>query len=183
MENTYQCQQCGDILVQVGADGNCARYRCKSCGFIKSVEISDGNNAEMSQKRAELISRVRLGIIDWKTTQWSTLQKDIVQFITNYETMKNDIELQIGIIACLTHGFNLMDADKYKQCKNLFKVSEKLYKQSMKSLKVKADTTLYNSVTQYKEQRAKFKKCRNDYRNTKLAWKAVFFVAKKFVLR
>lgn len=183
MENTYQCPQCGDMLMQVGADVSAARYRCKSCGYIKSVEITGTVNAVLIQQRAELLSRIRVGLIDWKITQWSTLQKDIFQFMTNYESMKNDIELQMGIIACMTHGFNLIDSDKYKQCKIMFKLTEKMYKQSLKSLKEKADSELYTSVSQYKDQRAKYKKCRNDYRNTKLAWKGIFFIGKKLLLK
>jgi len=57
-----------------------------------------------------------------------------------------------------------------------------MYKQHLKVLKNQADPKLTESVNEYKELRAKYKKCRNEYRNTKLAWKAVFFVFKKLAM-
>ena len=44
------------------------------------------------------------------------------------------------------------------------------------------DEGVSESVNDYKELRAKYKKCLNDYRKTKLMWKAVFFVFKKAVM-
>ena len=56
-----------------------------------------------------------------------------------------------------------------------------MYKAKLKILKKQMDPELYDSVSDYKESRAKYKKCLNQYRNTKLAWKLVFTVAKKFI--
>ena len=126
-----------------------------------------------------LLGRIRSGFIDWRLTQWETLHRELVDFISRYEEAQLDIQLQMGVVACITNGFNFMDAEKYKQCKVLFKVTEKMYKQHLKILKQQADAKLTESVNEYKDLRAKYKKCRNEYRNTKLAWKAVFFIFKK----
>ncbi len=42
-----------------------------------------------------------------------------------------------------------------------------------------AEPALTESVSDYQDSRDKYIKCRNEYRNTKLAWKVVFFVFKK----
>ena len=56
-----------------------------------------------------------------------------------------------------------------------------MYTAHLKTLKEKMDPALYESVNDYQESRAKYKICRNQFRNTKMAWKAVFFLLKKFV--
>ena len=176
--DTYQCPQCGAVMSQTGADLNAARYRCGCCGFMKSVSLNDGNT-EYEQKRSDILCRIRVGFVDWRVTQWQTIQRELLDFISRYEAARTDMQLQMGIVACITNGFQTMDAEKYHQCKRLFKVTEKMYKQQLKILKKQSDTKLYESVSDYKDWRAKYKKCRNDYRNTKLIWKAVFFVFKK----
>jgi len=181
--DTYQCPQCGAMMTQSGADMNTARYRCGSCGFMKSVSLTEQGNTEYEQKKSDLLARVRLGFVDWRVTQWTSLQKDLLNFISRYEAARSDIQLQMGVVACITSGFQLLDDEKYKQCKLLFKITEKMYKQQMKMLKQQSDAKLYESVSDYKDLRAKYKKCRNDYRNTKLTWKVVFFLFKKFVFR
>ena len=86
------------------------------------------------------------------------------------------------IIACITKGFNMMDAERYRQCKNIYKFTKKIYKQHLKTLKAKADAELLETVTDYKDSQSKYLKCRNEYRNTKLMWKAVFFIFRKLTL-
>ena len=177
--DTHQCPQCGAIMTQKGADMNTARYRCGSCGFIKSVTLGDEGNVEYEQRKSDLLSRVRLGFVDWRVTQWESIQRELLDFIGRYEAARSDIQLQMSVVACITNGFQMMDAEKYKQCKILFKVTEKIYKQQMKMLKQQTNSKLYESVNDYADLRAKYKKCRNDYRNTKLMWKTVFFIFKK----
>ena len=166
-------------MKQSGADMNTARYRCVSCGFIKNVSLGEQGNAEYEQKKSDILARVRIGFVDWRVTQWDNLQRELLDFISRYEAASSDIQLQMSLVACITNGFQFMDAEKYKQCKLLYKITEKMYKQQLKMLKKETDTKLYESVSDYKDMRAKYKKCRNDYRNTKLLWKAVFFVFKK----
>lgn len=170
-------------MTQTGADLTTARYSCSSCGFMKAVSIGDQGNTEYEQRKSDLLARVRIGFVDWRVMQWASLQKDLLDFISRYEAARGDIQLQMGVVACITSGFQFVDDEKYKQCKLLFKVTEKIYKQQMKQLKRQSNPKLYESTSDYKDLRAKYKKCRNDYRNTKLIWKAVFFVFKKAALQ
>lgn len=179
---TYQCPQCGASMSQVGASATAAQYKCGFCGFMKSVEL-DGGNAEYEQRRAMILSRVHGGMIDWRVTQWESIQRELVDFISRYDEAKDDIRLQISIVACITSGFQVMDAEKYKQCKVLYKTTEKMYKAHLKSLKKQADAALSESVNDYKELRSKYKKCRNEYRNTKILWKTVFFLFRKLAFQ
>lgn len=180
-----QCPQCGGPVVQDGADLTTIYYRCAACGTLTSVPITDdGNgdgNAVYAQKKREIMGRLHKGFLDWRLTQWDRLYTELSDFIIRYEAAQHDIQIQMGLLACITRGFNMMDAERYKQCRTLFKITEKMYKHHLKALKAQMDPSLYDSVSDYKESRAKYKKCLNTYRNTKLAWKAVFFVVKKFV--
>ncbi|MBE6585864.1 MAG: hypothetical protein E7645_04965 [Ruminococcaceae bacterium] len=179
--DTNQCPQCGSLMIQTGADATSIRYRCPSCGYLKAVQLTEEGNALYAQKKSDLLRRIRLGFVDWRVTEWDRLYQEIVAFISCYEEAQSDIQLQMSIVACITKGFNMMDAEKYKQCETLFKVTEAMYKRHLKTLKEQNDAKLYDSVTDYKESRVKYKKCRNEYRNAKLARKAVFFAAKKIV--
>ena len=178
---TYQCSQCGASMTQVGASATAVQYRCEFCGFVKSVELTDDGNAVYEQRRSAILSRVRTGMIDWRVASWEAMERDLVDFLSHYDVAKDDIRLQISLVACITNGFQVMDADKYKQCKVLYKATEKMYKAHLKQLKVQANTALTESVNDYRELRAKYKKCRNEYRNTKLLWKTVFFLVKRVV--
>ena len=180
MSNNIICPTCGAIMTLQSLDKSSVCYKCDFCGQILHNEISDEQGDLLySYKKSELIRRIHMGLVDWETTQWHILYKEIIDFIGRYEAAKTDIQLQIGVVACITSGFQLLDDEKYKQCKLLFKVTEKMYKQQVKMLKQQSDTKLHESVSDYKDLRAKYKKCRNEYRNTKLIWKAVFFVFRK----
>ena len=180
---TIQCPQCGSFMSQTGADLTSIQYRCVACGYADSVPLTDNGNVVYMQKRSDLLTRLRLGCVDWRVTSWDRLYQELITFISCYEEAQTDIQLQMGVVLCITRGFNMMDAEKYKQCKLLFKFTEKLYKQHLKTLKLQADAKLLETVSDYKKSRIKYKKCRNEYRNTKLMWKALFFVCKKIVLR
>ena len=179
--DTKQCPNCGGYTEQDGADSTAVYYHCLACGHKIAVPIGDGINAEFTQRRRELLTRLHTGFIDWRVTQWDRLHAELVDFIARYEDAQTDILLQMGVVACITKGFNSLDAETYARCKNLFKMTEKMYKQHLKTLKSQTDPSLYESVSDYKESRAKYKKCLNQYRNTKLAWKLLFTVVKKFV--
>ena len=180
--DTKQCPICGTPLNQEGADTTKIYYHCVACGHNLSVSISnDEGNAEFTLRKREILSRVRMGFVDWRVTQWDRLQADLIDFMGRYESTQTDIQLQVAILACITKGFNVMDAEKYKQCKALYKMTEKIYKLHLKSLKKQMDPNLYESVSDYKESRTKYKTCVNQYRNTKMAWKVLFFFIKKLV--
>lgn len=166
---------------QQGADMQYAFYLCPGCGREEAIPLGDDPNATYALRKRDLLIRLNEGLVDWRVTQWERLHLDLSKFISSYDAANLDIQLQIGLVACLTKGFNTLDADTYRKCKALFKTTEKMYKNHLKTLKAQVDPALYESVIEYKKSRAKYKACRNQYRNTKLAWKAVFFLLKRFV--
>ena len=176
-----QCPVCGSPMEQKGADMQYAFYRCVSCGHEQAVSLGDDPNAAYALRKRDLISRLNEGMVDWRVTGWEQLHKDLADFISRYDAAQLDIQLQIGLVACLTKGFNTLDGDTYKKCKVIFKTTEKTYKMHLKALKAQMDPGLYESVTDYKKSRSKYKVCRNQYRNTKIMWKAVFILLKRFV--
>lgn len=179
--STKQCPVCGSPLEEKGADLQYAFFRCVSCGNEVAVALGDDPNASYALRKRDMLSRLNEGMVDWRVTQWERLHLDLTDFISRYDAAQLDIQLQIGLVACLTKGFNTLDAETYKKCKVLFKTTEKMYKVHLKTLKAQMDPALYESVSDYKKSRARYKVCRNQYRNTKMAWKGVFFLIKKFV--
>ena len=179
-EGNTLCPRCGAEMTQSGTEHNKAFYHCGFCGHNTSVDMSTDDNAEYWQQRSNLLQRVSLAILDWKVANWDYLAKDIISFIGRYEEARFDVSLKTATIACLTKGFHDMDDEKYKECKLIFKVTEKIYKQHLKAL---ADTIKafpsQEDVTKYQEYRVHYKKLRDDYRNTKLLWKMGFMVGKK----
>lgn len=181
MMNT--CPVCGGLFEQQGADLKNIYYKCVFCGHTEVEAVKeDEANIVFEQTKRELLGRLRSGFIDYRVTQWDQLHKDLVDFTNRYEQVSKDLQFQMAIIACLTKGFNIMEAEKYAQCKNLFKISNKMYKQQLKELKQKAeDPSLSETIEEYKQYRSKYIKLRNQYRNTKMAWKILFTILKKAV--
>lgn len=172
-------------MKQEGADSSFIYFKCHACGNTDQIAIGEGGidaNAAYALSKRELTGRLSAGLLDWRATQWDRLYTDLTKFLNDYDDAKKDIQLQMGLVACITRGFNLMDAEKFEQCKKLYKLTERMYKAHLKFLKTQTDPALYETVSEYKESRAKYKKCLNEYRNTKLAWKALFFVLKKIPL-
>ena len=176
------CPKCGAEMTQTGAENNKARYHCSYCGHNASVDMSTQDNAEYWDKRSALIGRVRRGILDWQTTSWDYLARDIIDFTSSYEDASHDIYFKIATIACITCGFNDMSEEKYRKCNTIFKLTEKTYKKYRKDKPIpKGSFPHSEDVDTYKEYRTMYKKCRNEYRNTKLLWKACFAVGRKIL--
>ena len=178
-----KCPQCGAKMNQVGAEGNKALYHCTCCGHNATVTLSADDNADYLVKKGELLSRSFRGITEWKTTSWDYLRKDLLDFMGRYEDAKSDMRFHMALLACITNGFHYITAETYKECKTIYKLCEKLYKTKLRELKQKPDVTATEQVAEYEKNRALYKKCRNDYRNTKIAWKIAFTVFKKLLLR
>ena len=174
------CSKCGAEMTQTGAEGTKVRYHCTFCGNNVSIDMSSDDNVEYWERRSALLARVKRGVIDWKTTGWEFLARDIVTFTSCYDDAANDVCFKIATIACITCGFNDMSEEKYRQCNNIFKLTEKTYKRYRKDKPVQKGCFPHtDDVNTYKEYRAMYKKCRNEYRNTKLLWKACFAVGRK----
>jgi len=178
------CKKCGFIMTQIGSERNIVTYHCKSCGFDDYVEIEIDSNMEYWQKRSALLGRVRKGIIDCETVHWGHLRKDIVDFTNNYEAARCDIYFMIGLIASMTSGFTKMDSEKYKECKAIFKATEKVYKKYCKDPKGKENfhsETGNTDMEEYKQYRQMYRKCRYEYQKEFLGWKIVYSLFKFLV--
>ena len=177
------CLVCGGLFEQTGADSKNIYHKCPYCGNTVSTPVKeDEANLVFEMEKRELLGRIRSGFVDYRVTQWDQLYSDLVDFTNRYDQLSNDLQFQMAIIACMTKGFNIMDTEKYTQCKNLFKITDKMYKQQLKDLKQKAeDPSLSETIEEYKQYRVKYIRLRNQYRNTKLAWKIVFAILKKAV--
>jgi len=176
------CQRCGAEMTQRGAENGKVRYHCGFCGNNVSIDMSTVNNAEYWERRSALLGRVKLGIIEWKTTPWDYLARDIIAFTSSYEDAAEDVVFKIATIACITSGFNNMTEEKYRECNNIFKMTEKIYKRHRKDKPVTPGSFPHaEDVNTYKDYRVMYKKCRNEYRNTKLLWKACFTVGRKLL--
>ena len=180
----YRCARCGSIMKQTGSEHGKVIYHCNSCGYNDFVALANDDNSDYWQKRAELLARVRKGIFDWQTTNWEYLRKDIVDFTGRYDAARYDMYFKMALIACVTDGFHDLNSEKYKQCKMIFKVTEKIYKSYLKDPEAKAHfekETGNSGVIEYEEYREMYKRCRSEYRNTKIFWKAFSMIAKKLV--
>ena len=97
-----------------------------------------------------------------------------------YEQAKYDLQLNVALLASITSGFHYITAETYKECKTVYKLTQKLYKVMLRQLKKKPDAKMTEEAEEYKKHRASYQKCRNDYLGTKIMWKALFSILKKF---
>lgn len=176
-----KCAQCGAKMKQVGAENGTALYHCSSCGYDTTVAMENDANAELHAKRTELLVRTANGIAEWESTSWDYLKKDLMDFMVRYEDVKLDIRVQMALLASITHGFHYITEENYKECKTLYKLTQRLYKCLLRELETDPDPKKTENSEEYKKNRALYKKCLNDYRNKKLAWKIAFIVIKRFI--
>lgn len=175
-----RCPRCGAEMTQSGAEHNKVHYHCQFCGNNMHVEMSSEENSDYWQQRSALLQRVYAAVLDWKTAGWDHLAKDIVSFMGKYEDARYDVCLKTATIACLTRGFHDMDDEKYKECKIIFKLTEKVYKQHIKAIgNTIKEFPNSEDVSKYQEYRVLYKKLRDDYRNTKMLWKVGLTVGRK----
>ncbi len=139
------------------------------------------DNADYLHKRSMLLGRVRKGIVDWEITQWETLKNEIMDFTIAYHAARNDIYFKMATIACLTQGFHFLDDKRYKECKRIFKITEKVYKQYSKHPGAVPSEMSEGSPLEYEEYRNMYKKCKYDYKNTKLVYKLLLKLGMKII--
>ncbi len=174
------CSKCGAEMTQTGAENNKVRYHCSFCGNNVSFDMSAEDNTEYWDQRSALITRARRGVLEWETTSWDYLARDIIDFTSKYEDAADDVFFKILTIACITSGFHNMSEEKYRQCNQIFKLTEKTYKRYRTDKPIsKGSFPRSEDVDKYKEYRTLYKKCRNEYRNTKILWKVCFAVGRR----
>ena len=179
--NIVKCVQCGAKMKQVGAEGGQALYHCASCGFDTAIAMENDANVDFLMKRTELLARTANGIAQWDSTAWDYLKKDLLDFMARYEDAKIDIRLEMALLASVTHGYHYITEENLKECKTLYKLTERLYKGLLRELKKELDPKKAENAEEYKKNRILYKKCMNEYRNKKLAWKVAFTVVKRFI--
>ncbi len=178
---SVKCDRCGSFMKQVGAEGQTVLYHCSACGANATVSVAADGNTELIAGKTELLVRVSTGIAAWETTQWDYLKRDLLDFMARYPDVKSDFRMQMALLATITHGFHYVTEETYKECKTVYKLTDKLYKCMVRAMGDVPDPGAVESSEEYKKNRALYKKCVNDYRNTKLAWKLAFSVVKKLV--
>ncbi len=179
--NNRRCPQCGGQMAQVGSEPHAVIYHCRSCGYDAYVQLSPDDNTEYLHKRSMLLGRVRQGIIDWELTPWDSLRRDIIDFTAAFHAARNDIHFQMAVIACLTKGFHDLDKERYKECKHIFKVTEKVYKRYVKNPSVIPPEMGDTGPMEYEEYRRMYKGCKNEFLGQKVAYKVLFKLGGKLV--
>ena len=179
------CPICASIMKQTGGAHGYVRYHCPSCGNDIYDELKTDENYEYWRKRGELLGRVKEYILENASAyQWEHLSKDILSFTTHYPEANVDIYFTMALIACYTNGFTDMDNDKYKKCKVMFKVTEKVYKRYCKENFAKdrfSKETGDEGFTSYEDYRTRYRKLWYEYQSNKLAWKIIFAMGKSFI--
>ncbi len=179
--NDHRCPRCGSQMIHKGTERETAIYHCQSCGYNEYVKVTDDNTADYLHKRSMLLGRVSKGIIDWEITQWDVLRGEILDFVAAFHAARNDIGLKMAVIACLTKGFHDLDSKKYKECKQIFKVTERVYKQYSKNPSVMPVEMADTDAMEYEEYRRMYKACRYEFLGTKTAFKLIFRIGGKFI--
>lgn len=171
-----KCAGCGGVLKYTRSDAYNSYYECPFCGELLSVSLESDSDAKLiyENTKHELFARLRRGFEDWRVTQWDQLYKDFIDFTNAHEHLQGDIRFQMAIVACLTKGFNLMDPEKYRQCKALFKATDEVYKKQLKAMKKQASDPAYSAtISEYEACRAKYVKLHNAYVGKKSPWSLI----------
>ena len=148
----HRCSQCGSKMVQTGTEYQTAIYHCRSCGNTEYVQVAISEKTDYLHKRSMLLGRVRKGVIDWEITQWDALREDIMNFTIAYHAARNDIYMHM-----------------------------KVYKRYLKDPSSTVAEMGESGAVEYEDYRKQYKQCRNEYRNTKLAWKLALAIGKKLI--
>jgi hypothetical protein len=171
-----KCEGCGGLLKYIRSDAYNSYYECPYCGELVSISLGNDGNATLIYENAKntLFARLSRGFDDWQVTQWDQLYRDFVDFTSAHEHLQSVLQFQMAMVACLTKGFNSMDAEKYQQCKTLFKITDEIYKKQLKELKAQSKNPAYSAtIGEYEASRAKYVKLHNDYVGRKLPWNLI----------
>ena len=178
-----KCEGCGGDLMILRFDMNHIYYQCKHCGQESRYTFKSVEEAEfyLEDAKQALFGKLREGFVDWRMTNWDQLHDEFIEFINQHPDFENDLQLKMAIVACVTKGFNLLDAANYRQSRLKFKVVDRMYKQRLKVLRAQMkNPVLSESMEDYKMSRAKYVELRNQYLQTKMAYKLLWSVVKGF---
>ena len=178
-----KCAICGGNMTIKRFNNERVYYECSACG--ETIEYifksSEEANYYLENTKQKLFAKLRKGFIDWQVTDWGQLKKEFDEFILQHPDFGNDLQVKMAVIACVTKGFNSMDAEQYQQSKVTFKVIDRVYKARLKELRAQMkEPVLSNSMEDYKISRARYVTLRNEYLQTKMMYKLLWSVLKKF---
>ena len=178
-----KCPLCQAMMTIKHCDGDQLTFECIPCGYSEIYTFQSEEEAQyyLEEAKFELFSKLRRGFVDWQTTDWNALSKDFIEFINRHPYLEDDIQIQMGTIACMTKGFHHMEREKYKQCTRLFKIVDKMYDQRLRILRVQEKNPAFlDSMEDYKLSRQKYVKLRNEFLQTKLMYRTFWFALKVF---
>ena len=177
-----RCPYCDGIGKIIRFDEDHIYYQCQYCGETYSHTFRSKEEAEfyIEDAKRKLFAELNEGLLDWRMTNWKQIRKDFMQFIDLHPHLQNDLIFQMGILACDTKGFNMMDLNQYRDTKERFKRIDKIYKQRLKALKAQMkNPVLSESMESYKLSRAQYVELRNQYLQTKMIIKVFWSILKK----
>ena len=201
----HSCEECGGKLTKI--DMNVERRECKECGGQMRIDHMDKNGIYLvcpycgtqefyvfqndeearyyrEEELLELMGRLRTGFWDWEKTNWEQLYKDFDKLIARQPYLEEDLSVQMARVACLTKGFQSMNAEIYRQCKILVKSGDKRYKRRMRILKAQMKKPgLSDALCGYRVSRNQYAQIRNEYLQTKRLYKMLWKLVKKIIFK
>ncbi len=149
-------------------------FKCVGAGHKVVYKFRDAEEEEtyLAIAKHEIITKLNDSIADWEHAHWKDLRKELSDFVARYPHFENDIQIRMGLIACETKGFNMIDAETYQRCKALFRVIDHVYRYEMKLLlKESQNPDVPQTLNDYAEHRKQYLHLRNLYFQTKLTLK------------
>ena len=182
-----QCNECGGKMRIDHMDKNGIYLECLHCGNGEFYVFQSDEEAQYYREETLLVlmGRLRAGFWDWEKMNWTQLYKDFIALINQQPYLEEDLQVQMGLVACLTKGFQSMDAESYRQCKILVKFVDKRYKQRMRLLKAQMKRTpaLSDAMCGYRVSRNRYAQIRNEYLQTKRVYKMLWSAVKKLIFK
>ena len=178
-----KCESCGGNLIIKRFDKERIYYECEHNGeeYEYVFQSPEEANYYLESTKQNLFAKLRKGFIDWQVTDWEHLKKDFETLIDQHTDLETDLQIKMAVIACVTKGFNTMNAEQYRQSKLDFKFIDRMYKERLKELRKQMENPLLsNSMEDYKISRARYVALRNQYLQTKMLYKLSWSVVKNF---
>ena len=179
-----RCENCKGVLEIIRFDENHVYYQCKHCGDPDPAVYTFQNQEEadfyLADAKWALFAELNEGLFDWTKTDWVKIRDHFIEFVNQHPYLENDLIFQMGILACSTHGFNLMHFDEYLETKDRFNRIDQIYKQRLKLLKAQMKNPVFSdSMESYKLSRAQYVELKNQCLQIQMAKKVAMAALKK----
>ena len=177
-----RCPICDGVGEIIRFDENHIYYKCKHCGepFVHTFTNQEEAEVYIADAKWKLFAELNEGLLDWRMTNWDRIRDDFIRFVNYHPYLENDLIFQMGILACETKGFNMMELSQYRQTRARFKRIDKIYKQRLKFLKAQMkNPVLSESMESYRLSRTQYVELKNQYLQTKMIIKVFWGILKK----